>query len=76
MNKSLLCRKGKFRRQFKGSLTAQSEVDRSHVDTKVKVDVPSIKGHKFFLAIVKECSRYSSTFSMASKKGASELVLN
>ena len=70
------CAKGKYRRKFKGSLTSESEVGRLHVDTKGKVDTPSINGHLYFLTIVDEYSRYTQTYPMKSKGEASELLLN
>ena len=70
------CAKGKFRRQFKGSLTNSKEIGRLHVDTKGKVDTPSVNGHLYFLTIVEEHSRYTMTYPMKSKGEASELLIN
>lgn len=70
------CAKGKYRRKFQGSLTKEAEVGRLHVDTKGKVDTPSVNGHLFFLTIVDEYSRFTQTYPMKSKGEASELLLN
>lgn len=71
-----VCAKGKFRREFKGSLTSETEVGRLHVDTKGKVDTTSVNGHKYFLTIIDEYSRYAQTYPMKSKGEASQLLLN
>lgn len=42
------CAKGKYRRQFKGSLTRETKIGRLHVDTKGKVDTVSTNGHPLF----------------------------
>lgn len=61
---------------FKDSVTAQSEIARIHVNPKGKVNMPLVKGYKYFLTIVEEYRRYSCTSPMVPKEEASELVLN
>ena len=69
-------RKGKFRNQFKGSLTQATQVGNLHVDTKGTVEVSSIHGHQHFLTIVEEFSRYKQAYPMKNKGEASQLLLN
>lgn len=69
------CAKGKYRRQFKGSLTNSSYIGILHTDTKGKVKVPSVDGHLYFLTIVEEFTRYVHVSPLYHKSEASEELL-
>lgn len=69
------CAKGKFRRSFPGSLTKARRIGRLHVDTKGKVNVESADGHRYFLTVVEEYSRFTKAFPLRSKSEASDTLL-
>lgn len=69
------CAKGKYRNRFSGSLSNARKVGRLHVDTKGKVEEKSEGGHKYFLTIVEEYSRYTAVFPLRTKGEASDQLL-
>lgn len=65
--------KGKYRRRFDGSLTRSEEIWALHVDTKGMLHVSSTEGHRYFVTIVEEASRYVKV--VKSNMEVSELLL-
>lgn len=70
-----VCLKGKFRRRFDGSITNSTTIGTLHVDTKGKVEIPSIQGHKYFVTIVEEFSRFVCVCPIRCKADAADKVL-
>ena len=71
-----VCARGKYRKRFDGSLTTESRPGKLHADTKGQVDVQSTQGHKYFLTVVDEYSRFTYTCPLRSKGEASEALLH
>ena len=71
-----VCARGKYRKRFDGSLTTESRPGRLHADTKGQVDELSTQGHKYFLTVVDEYTRFTYTCPLRSKGEASEALLH
>lgn len=69
------CTRGKYRRKFDGTLTGITKVGRLHVDTKGKVEAESTDGHKYFLTVVEEYSRYTYVCPIRTKGETSDELL-
>ena len=69
------CAKGKFKRSFQGSLTSEDRIGALHVDTKGRIETESVNGHKYFLTIVEEHSRFLAVRPLRSKAEASAEVM-
>ena len=71
-----VCARGKYRKRFDGSLTTEPRVGKLHADTKGKVDVMTTQGHRYFLTIVEEYSRFTHTCPLRTKGEASKALLH
>lgn len=69
-----VCLNGKFGRRFDGSLTKSTRSGALHVDTRGTMEVDSVHGHKYFLTIVEQQSRYVAVRSIKSKAQAADDV--
>lgn len=70
-----VCHSGKFKRRFGGSLTSAEEVGTIHVDTKGQLETESTRGHKYFVTMIEEYSRFVSVRPIKSKGEAASEVL-
>lgn len=70
------CEKGKFRRTFQGSLTSATEPGHLHVDLVGPVNPPSFAGHRYFLTIVDEATRFVATYPMQKKSESSDKIMH
>lgn len=76
--KSVYCEirlKGKHCRSFDASLTKSESIGTLHVDTKVKVDVKSTKGHNYFVTSVEEYSDFVAVRMIKYKYQSSDMLL-
>lgn len=55
----VLCIKANHLRTFRGRIAAADSVGRLHCNTKGQVDVTCDDGHKYFITIVEDYSRYT-----------------
>lgn len=69
------CGKIKFRRRFTGSLTSATSIGRIHCDTKEMVNCIFDDGHKYFITIIEEFTRFVYACPVQSKAEASEILL-
>lgn len=70
------CTIGKYRKRFSGTLTGMTKVGKLHVDTKGQVEESSVDGHRYFLTVVEEYSRYIYVCPMVTKGQASDQLLH
>ena len=68
------CTKGKFRRSFRGSISDATTIGTLHVDTKGAHETDSAHGHKYFVTITEEHSRFVAVRPIKSKSDAAPAV--
>lgn len=66
--------KGKFRRRLSGSISSASTVGTLYVDTKGALETDSVQGHKYFVTIIEEVSRFVAVRPIKSKSDAAPAV--
>lgn len=69
------CTTGKFRHRFSGTLTKAQHISRLLAETKGKIEVTYTDGHKYFLKMIEEYSRYIEVLPLTSKGLASDQLL-
>lgn len=69
------CLKGKGRRRFMGSLTSADRIGIPYVDTKGKLEAPSIHRNSYFVTIVEEYGRLATLRPLRSKADAASEFL-
>lgn len=67
--------KGKYRGCLLGSLTHYNDIGTLHVDTKVKIYVPTSEGNNYFVTIVKKLIRSVGIIPVNSKAEEAYVVL-
>ena len=70
-----VCKKGKFKRRFSGSLTKSAQPDTLRFDIKEKIETISTNGNGYYVTIVKEHTRFTTVHPIKSKSDASDVVL-
>lgn len=69
------CIKSKFSCRFKDALTETDRIGVIHTDTDDKINVPLADGHKYFLTVIGEYSRYTYICHLQSRADATDELL-